>query len=565
MTGLRRRGAHAVVGAVVVLTFAAALPGGTLGALRPALAAPSPPVGQKCQTATPTPVPTSAKTSASARPVVLVHGWNSSAAGMADSVAPKLTASLGSGFRLYAFDYGRNSDVWAGKPTVGGCLADFINAVSATHRTAGGDGKVLVLGHSMGGLAARFAAGTFGAGPQLGGLVTMDTPHTGSQWGGTNFATVFAAWNNMHHFLTTDPLPASDSDAGHCLMPWAAAGPALPAGCETPPALPAGVPLTELAGRLTVHRTLFGFGMYDIDMGGDTMVDLGSEQGYLASVPKAQRSASNKLELVTVPCTVPMSALPLEVNLSALGQVTATLFADQAALNTLLAGRYGPSLAGFVIGAYIAGSCAHTKITADAGALATVAASLKAQDAALRTAAQAARSVQLDQLRSAPVPAMCQHPAGRLVNGQLPGLQANGGPDPGYEDLDLGGDASGPDVHLPPVLADLTGDGSGDALAVVHCSAGGVSWPDELVLWGPGPALLTSRDLSAVHPAEHANVQSILREGRDVRVTWGTTQGCCFESTEWTARLHFDGKALQVLDARMTSGPSNPYPTLAPS
>jgi hypothetical protein len=154
---------------------------------------------------------------------------------------------------------------------------------------------------------------------------------------------------------------------------------------------------------------------------------------------------------------------------------------------------------------------------------------------------------------------MCEHKDGRLVGGVLPGLDyTTGGPSPGYEYIDIGaGTNTGSGVvdspGLPPVLGDLTGGGSvGDAAAVVHCSAGGVSWPDTVLLYGPGPKLLGTANVDAIHPAEHANVESMSTEGRDVRVTWRTTDGCCFNKSAWTARLHWDGKTVQIIDARQT-------------
>ncbi|GAB3364437.1 hypothetical protein [Modestobacter lapidis] len=146
-----------------------------------------------------------------------------------------------------------------------------------------------------------------------------------------------------------------------------------------------------------------------------------------------------------------------------------------------------------------------------------------------------ARGVTSAELQTAPVPSLCEHPAGRLIDGSLPGL----GPTDGYVDLQVPPD---------PVLADLTGDGAGDAAAVVGCSAGGVAWPDTVVLWGPGPTLLGSVDMSSVTPDEHATVSGLDITGRELLVTWSTYSGAGDNMVAWIGRLHWDGTQVQLLE-----------------
>lgn len=66
--------------------------------------------------------------------------------------------------------------------------------------------------------------------------------------------------------------------------------------------------------------------------------------------------------------------------------------------------------------------------------------------------------VQLDEaaLASAPVPSLCGHPAGRLRNGELPGIA----PGAGFVELD------------ETALVDLDGDGLLEATVVLSCSVG---------------------------------------------------------------------------------------------
>lgn len=87
-------------------------------------------------------------------------------------------------------------------------------------------------------------------------------------------------------------------------------------------------------------------------------------------------------------------------------------------------------------------------------------------DPAMSTAAAAAR------LRSASVPSMCEHPAGVLVDGELPVAPNPDGSDPGF-------------VSLADLVAvgDTDGDGRNEIAAVFDCSQGGVAWPEHIVVY----------------------------------------------------------------------------------
>lgn len=88
------------------------------------------------------------------------------------------------------------------------------------------------------------------------------------------------------------------------------------------------------------------------------------------------------------------------------------------------------------------------------------------------TRGRAAATPSLDSLRSAEVPALCVHPAGTLVDGELPLERPNDAPDPGYVTL-----------RELAAVGDLDGDGRPEIAAVFGCSAGGVSWPDHVVVY----------------------------------------------------------------------------------
>lgn len=105
------------------------------------------------------------------------------------------------------------------------------------------------------------------------------------------------------------------------------------------------------------------------------------------------------------------------------------------------------------------------------------------------TPSPTATVVSRSALENVSVPSICGHPAGTLVNGELPLVHDPNGPDPGY--LSLGDEV---------VSVDLDADGTAEIAAVFHCSAGGVSWPDHVVIFGSGLNFLADINLADVFP-----------------------------------------------------------------
>jgi hypothetical protein len=105
-------------------------------------------------------------------------------------------------------------------------------------------------------------------------------------------------------------------------------------------------------------------------------------------------------------------------------------------------------------------------------------------------------------LSSAPVPSVCGHRAGRLVDGHLPGIPAQSG----YVEL----------THA--VLGEVKPGGRG-AVAVLACSQGGVSWPDHLVFYSPRLTVIGHVDLydQTRGGREHVYVAPVIEAGQ-VRV-----------------------------------------------
>ena len=216
------------------------------------------------------------------RPVVLVHGWD----GSWTSMQPVAQALAGLPVQPLFFDYQSHNTDWAAQPTVAGCLASYVNAASGAYRHVGGDGKVIVIAHSMGGLATRFASsGQYTPTPigaELGGVITIDTPSLGSPFGNQTLARaiqalpIFGAGHPASLFTAK-----AGTDASICLAAHEPPQNVLPHGCILAPYLPAGIPITQLAGDISVRRSLFGISLYTTDLGTDGPVPVGSSHGYI--------------------------------------------------------------------------------------------------------------------------------------------------------------------------------------------------------------------------------------------------------------------------------------------
>ena len=124
----------------------------------------------------PVPVVGRAQSLSGSAPVVFVHGINSDA-GMwnANSAADQVAQMHG--VTAWTFDYGRHSLDWIVKILIGPSLAD---AISCLARTSGH--SVIIVAHSMGGLAAQYAIGEPGspASGHVAEVITLGTPYTGS-------------------------------------------------------------------------------------------------------------------------------------------------------------------------------------------------------------------------------------------------------------------------------------------------------------------------------------------------------------------------------------------------
>jgi pimeloyl-ACP methyl ester carboxylesterase len=120
-------------------------------------------------------------------PVVLIHGFNSSAQAWDGGGVwtPRIALESLARVSVVEFDYSAHATEWVTAKAVGPALARYLLCISAASAGAGGSGKVVIVAHSMGGLAARCALDPVcgqakGVADVVDLVVTVGTPNTGS-------------------------------------------------------------------------------------------------------------------------------------------------------------------------------------------------------------------------------------------------------------------------------------------------------------------------------------------------------------------------------------------------
>lgn len=119
----------------------------------------------------------------------------------------------------------------------------------------------------------------------------------------------------------------------------------------------------------------------------------------------------------------------------------------------------------------------------------------------------------IDQvMASAPVPAYCDMPAQTLTGGKT---DASLKPKLGELITD----------DPAPVQADIDGDGAQELVVRYLCSAGGVTWPEIILVYGPGPTLRGHVKLGDIAQTEHATVTKWSNGTSGFGVWWTSYEG----------------------------------------
>lgn len=476
-------------------------------------------------------------------PVIMVHGWISKdtqlAGGDRDGtfshlidlttnqvVGVSTTRSLIGqlqripGTAVFTFDYRDYAARWVDDPHLGPALGKVIDCLYQ----ASGE-KVIVVGHSMGGLVTRWAVANPGvAGPdrssEISTVVTFGTPETGSVAAllGDAGANLGAAVNDyaaiVRLFLATcgqlssnevqtgtvcdtlpGPLRTFDSDAGIALR----------AGSSQLAALkpfPKSIRLDALAGNATFEVPKIGwFGITTsstkIPVGDLIVTGASAFQG-------ADSTTRASCDYEINPVRGVSDTIGLTFGL--------TSKADVAQL----------PLAAF------GGACFHTNLMRDIE-LTNEATGAVNDDIAGRQL----KPVTDKLLLSAPVPALRGNPAGNMVNGVLPNTGN------GTVSLVLTGGGS-------PAHGDLNGDGIQDAAAVIGATSGAGGEDEYVELYTNGNRRLAEWDPATATQADHAHVAATLIRNGDVLVDGSSEHLPNGPETYWSARLHWDGQQLNA-------------------
>lgn len=189
-------------------------------------------------------------------PVILVHGllsdtsvWGSDLENSSMVHALDLVPSV----HVTTFDYSTHHTRWVTDQHIGPALAQQINCEAAASRAAGGAGKVVVIGHSMGGLAIRFAAAQKvhdqPVANDIGLVITIATPNLGSGLANEAAGLIHALCDAAQQYDCDQILSARNSAFGGLAdgsqqlkqLAW----------------LPRTIPTLAIAGDVTLHAHAF--------------------------------------------------------------------------------------------------------------------------------------------------------------------------------------------------------------------------------------------------------------------------------------------------------------------
>lgn len=223
-------------------------------------------------------------------PVLLVHGYDSSASTWSTQTQQYL-ASNSSTTCVTLFDYGAYSTDWVTNPNIGPALAARILTLANASQRSGGPGKVIIVAHSMGGLATRCAAdpvcsGLSGVAGKIRAVVTFDSPSLGTWlkgYGRSDLADLVGPFFGALCVGTDNGLSTVKAVCDE-LRAWgtsAAVKAFTPGSAQLRelPAMPTSIPVLALAGSVKVATSFFGHDVTAIGDVGDLIV---SEQSALA-------------------------------------------------------------------------------------------------------------------------------------------------------------------------------------------------------------------------------------------------------------------------------------------
>lgn len=469
--------------------------------------------GAASTTAAPTSASCSASDSVGKRwPLLFIHGYTSHPSAWSGAVKRFCSTDV------YAatFDYSQVNTNWVTDPQIGHALATRILALANASHRGGGPGKVLLVGHSLGGLAIRCAAdGRCNGGiaapagqaspvaTAIAGITTFGTPNLGTilKSGGKSLVsdTLGPLLSAVCYGAQGSNFGVNDLLNGMCAQ-WrgyttSAAGAAFTPGSQQLnelPDQPAGVPVLAVAGKGVLGVRMFWNTIELYDKG---TFDTGDFVVSRASAEEQNRPIGGFGGVAEVNCG------------------SATI-----------------SITGFDTKQM---KCWHGAETSNSQFLDKV---------QLMVDHFVTRPVTDADLLSAPVPALRGNPAGPLVNGRLNG---GGG---GSTLLKLTGGAA-------PAHGDFTGDGVPDAAAVIGSTSGAGGQDQYVELYTDGDHLLGGFDPTSVDPhGVHAYVMAMIVRDKSVLLDWSTDHGAAGRRAFWSGRLTWDSGKVVLSELAQHTG-----------
>lgn len=465
---------------------------------------------------------------AGATPVVLVHGWT----GRGEDLHPlgdALQREYGGDIAVRYFDYWSDSVRWAAEPQIAACLADYLHRASAQAGV-----PAVVVAHSMGGLATRFAGSPDHAArpitsDQVSEVVTIATPHRGSPWGGQMVSTGQELWVILLSYGAMPPAGLADL----CLA-LHDAGAGLDDPCDPPPYLPAGINLVQIEGENFLHRDLMGIRLYSIDQRGDGIV-LEDSAGLYAGSAGQPTPTGYRLANETVSCDARASERKshlvrfLQEGEDHFVVAWVRTLTDGATMDSILAGKLDLLSGPQWLATALLSDCGHTRITDHPE---TVQHAIAAVD----------RAVTANAVPTGPrlyeVPASCEQPSQNLAIGHT-------------EKDGKGYNLAGP-VDWPAHGVEVVG---------YFCSRGGPTWPG-ILLFYQGGVLQGELPLKELEPLVYRGefqMEQARVEGERVVVpyTWQDTGGVPYRRGE--VAITWDGGPVIDLIAGPDRGPFDWY------
>ena len=249
-----------------------------------------------------------------ATPVLMVHGFDDSSSRFTGpgSLQGAIRSALGNAVVPLPFDYSGSNTKWVTDPAIGPQLAKCITWLADTSVQQRGSGRIIIVAHSMGGLAVRCALDpacvkVTGTGPAadpklIGLIITLGTPNIGSnpQTSGPVGDKICPQIPQCNSWLNLKDTPAARA--------------MLPGSSELAnlAPLPAQIPLVAIAGKISFTADLFGSVLNRLNSGlggewdgGDGIVPVSS------ALAEAQSSAGHDwpgAKSITVNC----GSIPLQ-------------------------------------------------------------------------------------------------------------------------------------------------------------------------------------------------------------------------------------------------------------